>query len=230
MITYTVDIADGYYSVHDLNEYLIAVMNSRFHFIRNTSSSGAIVNKYYIEIKENSVAYAIQLDFSEMPTTIVTSGVGDSNPSVGQTGSFPAWANPATTQLNRVPKMIINSTNNFGTLIGFDSGSYPSGNRLTKTAVLSTNVPQMTPVSSVLITSNLCQNSLGDLDSILYSFSGTSLLYGSQIQLRPNFLQYYKIKPSLYNFIEIKFLDQDYRQMELKDPDVLIVLSIRRPQ
>lgn len=230
MITYTIEIPDGYYSVADLNEYVITVLTTRYHYIYyKTSSVTTTTNYYYIEFEENPTAYAIQLNCLKMPDSVVSSGTnGFQNPSVGKTGDYPAWVLPHENNANRVPKVIINSTNNFGTLIGFSAGVYPVDDEKTDTAIIGDLVPQMTPVSSVLMTCNLVQNKLSDPDNVIYSFSGTGISYGNQLQLRPNFLQYYPIKPSLYSFIEIKFYDQDYALMHMKDPDILIVLSLRK--
>lgn len=230
MITYDIEIPDGYYSVADLQEYIVTVLTSRYHYIYyKTSSASTTTNLYYIEFEENATSYAVQLNCLAMPSSVVASGTnGYQNPSIGRTGAYPAWALPATTNANRVPKVIINSTNNFGALVGFSSGVYPSANSLTDTAIIGDLVPQMTPVSSVLMTCNLVQNKMSDPDNVIYSFSGTGISYGSQLQLRPNFLQYYPIKPSMYSYIEIKFYDQDYTLMQLKDPDILIVLSVRK--
>lgn len=232
LITYDIEIPDGYYSVADLQEFIVATMYGRKHYIYfKSATASSSTDYYYITLEENATAYAIQISCLAMPlpSSIVSSGEnGYQNPSIGQTGLYPEWVVPSELNSNRCPKVIINSTNNFGDLLGFSSGVYPPDEETLDTAILSDLVPQMTPVSSVLITCNLVDNVLSDPNNVIYSFSGTGLSYGSQIQLRPNFLQYYQIKPSMYNFIEIKFYDQDYTLMSLKDPDILITLAIKK--
>jgi hypothetical protein len=80
-----------------------------------------------------------QINCYPMPTSVQNASTYQYVKPVGATWAYP----PVAT----TPQIIINSTNEFKTLLGFDAGSYPAILQQTKYDVLGQHVPQIDPVS-----------------------------------------------------------------------------------
>lgn len=209
---FDVDIADGYYSVQTLNEKLQNVLYSRGHYLELATNQVV----YHLEILTSATYYAIQLNTYPMPNSVNAGLQGLSKPA-NATWNFPSSA--------RTPQFII-LDNNFKNLIGYQPGTYPAVQNSVINNFLSTNTPAMSPVSSVIMTSNLIYNQLSNPTNVLYSFSIGTTGFGDIIDIKPNFPQYFKIPNGTYNNIEIEFLDQNFNRMNILDNQLIIVLTI----
>lgn len=201
---YTVTIPDGNYTVEDLNRHLQAffVTNNKY-FINATT--GAF--RYYMEWVSNPTEYAIQLVCYEIPTSL-PSGF---NPPTGGF-SYPAAA-------NQQPSVQIFSTNNFGKLVGFSPGMYFDH--------VSDITPQMSPVSSVMVRCSLINNKFTNPNDIIYSFTSAGANYGNMMNIQNNNLIFSKIDDGVYTSVTIKFTDQEYNRLNIKDTNLVIYLIVQ---
>lgn len=210
--TFTVTIPDGFYSITSINLYLQDIMLANGHYLYDTTTKK---NIFFIEFVENSTYYGFQLNMAPMyalgavPSNITKKGT---------------WQYPPT---QRTAQLIINSTNNFGTLTGFDSGTYPSGTVSTLFQQLSQNVPIISPVSSVIMRCNLVRNDLANPNDVLHSFTTNLASFGDVLNIEPFSLVWSPIQKGTYGQITISFFDQNYNPMVIKDNQLLMTIVIK---
>jgi hypothetical protein len=205
-----ITLPNGYFSVADINSFIQQqLIANNIGYLVNPS--GDFV--YYIELVENPVFYSVQLNCYACPTVLPGSW---SNPG--------AWTLPTTT---RTPQLDVPSANNFGRLIGFNSGTFPSPTQLTNYSKISDFVPQISPVQSVVLTCNLLQNKYMSVQNVLYSFTSSGSTFGGLIERAPNFEQWVKVADGDYSSIEIQFLSQDYRPLPIQDVNITVLLLIK---
>jgi len=212
-LTYTVTFPDGgYYTIADINAYFQSVMFANKHYLYNTTS-GKIL--YYLEFIENSVFYAIQYNAYVVPTVLPT---GFALPA-GATWALPAVAT--------TPQITILSTNNFGLLLGFSAGTYPTTVPQVSTYSLTSNItPQLSPVSSLVMSCTLLNNRYSNPSTLLFSFA-PNVTFGSLITVQPPELSFVDIQDGQYTNFTVTFKDQLLRTIDINDNNVVIMLTIR---
>jgi hypothetical protein len=89
----------------------------------------------------------------------------------------------------------------------------------------SSSVPQVSPLSSYVITCNLLNNNFAIPNSLLYSFSPNAT-FGSQFTISPNQYSFIDIQPGQYNSFLVSFLDQNNIPTTLQDNNLVILLII----
>lgn len=208
--TTSVTIPDGYYSIDDLNAYLQSVMVSKTHYLVN--SSGQYV--YYLEFVTSSTYYSVVLNSYPVPTALPT---GYSTPS-GVTWSFPATA--------KTPQLVTTNSG-FNSIIGFNSGTYPTSQQTTTYSKTSDVTPQVSPVNSLIVTCSLVSNNIGVPDNVIYSFSPNAS-YGSIINVSPPVPIWCDIKNGCYNKMTITIRDQNYNRVKFLDTQGIILLSVKK--
>ena len=139
------------------------------------------------------------------------------------------YTNPAALVLPTVastPQLVILSTSNFGTIIGFTAGSYPPAIQPTNYSILSNTLPNGSPVNSIVVRCNLVSNNVVSPSDILDSFpiNGT---FGSNLNVTPNFEKWIKIKSGRYTNFTITFQDQNLNTIPILDPNLLITLLLK---
>jgi hypothetical protein len=223
---FDITIPDGYYSIDTLNEYILSIMTSRGQYLETIDGSNFI---YLFELRTNSTYYASSVKISSLSDQYdFSDGLGLRN--ITDVVKTPTgWVLPATFQ---APSIIIPSNNKFGDLLGFASGtiemdtSVDVSNR--SETFLNTQTPAMMPSSSYIVTCNLVQNLMSIPDSVLYSFTiPNNVGFGDMISPVSD-LVHSKIKPGVYNHIEISIFDQNFNPLIIKDADMLITLSINK--
>lgn len=225
--TYTVSLPNGFYSASDINNYL--QLN---YFIPNKQylidSTGNYV--YFLTIATNATYYAIQItSFPIIDSSQVNSlKVVDANsPYYGYTvpASFPYATNSSS---RYCPQFVITSTA-FGKLFGFTTGSYPSSATTTSTQVnLSSFTPQISPVSSLVMTCSLLHNKFSNPSTLLYSFSSGSTSFGSIFSAQPSGqLPFVDVQDGTYNDFTIQFFDQDLNRVAINDNNLIILLVVQ---
>ena len=90
----------------------------------------------------------------------------------------------------------------------------------------SNSVPQVSPLSSYVLTCNLLNNNFAVPNSLLYAFSPTDATFGSQFTIAPNQYSFIDIQPGQYNSFEVSFLDQNNIPTTLQDNNLVILLII----
>jgi hypothetical protein len=205
--TYNITIPDGAYTVSQLNSYLQNEMIDNGLYLLD--ANGDYV--YYIELQENPTYYAVQLNCFSLPTSLPTSY---SNPA-GMTF-------PATTLC---PQVVIPSSS-IVDLLGFSAGTYPSSPQTTDQSFLSDQTPQVSPVQSIIVSCNLVNNRYSIPSTSLYTFNASGTQFGGLISASPNEYFFVDIQSGVYQSIEIEFLDQNFRQLQIRDTNVTTTLLI----
>ena len=77
-------------------------------------------------------------------------------------------------------------------------------------------VPKLESVDLVLVHYNLVKNSYQQASKVLFTFAPNKT-YGQLITVSPNSLIMLKTINTEFSFIEIWFMDQDNRQLEIED-------------
>ncbi len=204
-VTRTVTFPTGTYSVAQLNAYLQSVMVSNGDFLIN--SQGNYV--YYIQLVENPVRYSIQLDVDIVPSALP-----------------PFWANGGITfpPVATTPTVTI-LNNNFTKIIGFNAGTYPAVSQLTAYSKLSDFTPQLSSIFGSILTCNLINNKLANPSSSFNAFAFDQP-YGDLLDVDPKRLVFNNITAGLYTGVEIQFLDNDKKPLEIVDTNLLIQLVL----
>ena len=89
----------------------------------------------------------------------------------------------------------------------------------------SSSVPQVSPLSSYVVTCNLLNNNFAIPNSLLFSFSPQGA-FGEQFTIAPNQYSFIDIQPGQYNSFEVTFLDQRNVPTTLQDSNLVILLII----
>lgn len=211
--TYNVIMPNGFYDVSALNDFIqqFCITNGLYLI----DASGNFV--YYIELLENASYYSVQLNCYGIPTSLPS---GYSQPSnwVG----YPAVA--------YTPQLVILSTNNFGNIIGFNSGTYPAAQQTTTFSKLSDFTPQVTPIQSILVACTLLNNKYSNPSTILYTFTSGGTAFGNLISSSPNQYSFVDIQDGQYTNFDVQFLDQDFNKIFINDTNVTISLEIYNPK
>jgi len=221
---------DGFYTLDDINNFLQFTMIGNGHYL--VSGSNFV---YLLNWITNPTYYTIELQVFPIDTTIATNNSWTLPTS-------PTWAIPTAQAISPMINILNNS---FTKVVGFQSGYYPQGPTsyaqavisgtppaqtqspafLTQQAYQSTTAPQITPLSSYVLTCNLINNNYSVPNNLLYSFAPQGL-FGSQFTIQPNFPAYINVNPGQYQFITLKLLDQNLLPISIQDPNFVIQLII----
>ena len=198
---------NGYYSVNDINNYLQSVFIANGHYLVN--STGQYV--YYITLQYNPTYYAVQVVTYAIPTALPS---GYTNPN---NMSFPT--------ISTTPQLVI-TTNNFGAIIGYKTGSYPSSVQTSTQSFLSNTNPNGSPINSIIFRCNLVDNNVILPSDILTSMPINGV-FGSNLTYSPTFGQFVQVKPGKYSTLNLSLVDQNYNSIVATDPNMIITLLIR---
>lgn len=197
-------IPEGYYNVEMLNSFLQNFMIQNNLYL--IDSNGDYV--YYFEMITNPSYYAIQVNCYEVPTSLpsgYTEPTGFVYPSVA----------------GRRPFMTIGSDNNFGDLIGYTPDSYGLESQL------SNKTPQMATVQSVILQCPNLRNILSNPSTNLYTFSQGSTTFGDLVTSSAYELVYADIIDCTITYLDILLVDQNFRPIPIKDPNLTIQLILK---
>lgn len=232
--TFDVVIPDGFYTVYTLYEFFQSKMVESGHVLETIDGSNYV---YFIEFLTNSTYYAIEMRLSSVSTVMDFTNSGQTSLVVPTDESTQAyvkaptgWVLPAEF---KTPQIIIPSNSNFGKLFGFKPATIyediPGSVAINKQySFLNDIVPNMNPSSSFVITCNLINNDFSIPNDVLYSFtipSGVS--FGDLITSNTDFI-YSRIREGTYREVILSIKDQDFNDLQIIDPNMLIVLSILR--
>ena len=212
--TLSVTVPDGFYTLAQLNAYFQFVMIANNYYLIN--STGQYV--YYAQFVYNTTSYDVEIDTFGVPTALPA---GYTAPSAGWGGgALPATAN--------TPQIVIPATNSIGSIIGFSAGTYPPAQQTATYSVLSDLTPNLTPINSLIMQCNLVNNPYSQFSRTLYSFT-PNVGFGSNIDIQNSYPAFVSIQEGYYGFVEIEFVDQNYRPITINDPNLCIQLVIRDP-
>lgn len=225
--TYNVIIPDGLYNITDINSYLQWVMINNGTYLINSSGD----NVYYVEMIVNPNRYAIQINTFLIPTSLPS---GWSLPS-----NFVGF--PTTTQN---PVFTVNS--NFYKIIGYSLGfstnsnigntyvaptpsinnNYVEKNSAGTLSYLSNTNPDVQPNSSIYLSISNINNPYSQPSSIIYAITPNVSIGEQIIETPPNFM-WNRMIDGTYNQLRVQLLGIDKQPIQMKDPNMTIMLTIR---
>jgi len=214
--THQVLMPDGIYGIGTINAFLQYTMIQNGHYL--VDGNGDYV--YYLEIIPNTVYFGNELRCGVIPTALPA-----------------GWTNPAGLTFPAVattPQFIIPSTN-FQTLLGFPAATYPPAPQATFYSVLGSPDQAITPVTTLNILCSLVNNRLQYPNNIVDSFTpvsgatgGQSSVGGSPINIAPYEFIFTDVNDGFYSSFTIEFVNQDYKPVEIQDPQVFIQLLFKK--
>lgn len=222
-------VPDGFYDIPALNNYLHFTMVQNSHYL--VSSTGDFV--YLMTLGINPSRYAVQLNCFGISVALAAT-----NAWVLPAGA--TWVLPTNFI---VPELTVppSLNNNFGLVIGFAPGTYPNSviagvpPAQTQTPAftsdqefLSTIVPQVTPLSSFILTCSLINNDYAVPNNLIYSFAPQGTI-GDQFTIAPNQYVFIDCYAGIYNRFNVQFIDQNFRPVSILDPNMIIQLVISDP-
>jgi len=122
------------------------------------------------------------------------------------------------------PQITITS-NNFGKIIGYTAGTYPSVNTA-NASTLNTFTPLGSNVNSLIIRCSLVDNQVGVPTDVLDTMP-VNATFGSNINYQPPSLKWIKLSPGTYQYLTITFVDQNLNSILAQDPNVCISLLLK---
>lgn len=212
-ITYPVDMPNGYYTYENINDYIHFTMVKNKHYM--TDSNGNYV--YFINLSINQSKYAIQVDIYELSTSIATNS-GWIIP------SGVSWSIPTSSKYCQ----FVVSSSGFGKVVGYPNASYPSSQTgYTGTqSFLSSFTPEISPVSSYLLTCSLVNNKISIPSSLLYSYTSRNSDFGQLFEVNPSLPLFVNVQEGSYNTMRIKIYDQNLRPIRFEDSQTTIMIYL----
>lgn len=225
--TYSVVIPDGLYNISDINSYLQWVMINNGTYLINSSGD----NVYYAEFLVNPNRYSIQINTFQVPTVLPVGWTAPANFAGYPTQTF----NP-----------IITLPINFNSILGYNanfasnsninnayvppapiiSNNYVSKDGVGTLSYLSNTYPNVQPNSSIFLSISNINNPYSQPSSIIYSVTPTVAI-GEQIIERPPNFMWNKMIDGTYNQLRVQFLGINKQPIQLADPNLTIILTIR---
>jgi hypothetical protein len=210
----TISIADGNYSVSQLNSVIQTYMVSQNQYLTQTSTGQ---NLYYISLNTAPQFYQDYFTLNPIPSTLPS---GYTAPT-----GFPYSANGYTCSI--VIPANSKQGYSFGQIIGFSSGTYPSSPQTTIQNIYS-NIVSNLPVSAIVIRCNMISNGCATPDDILDVIPIANNSFGTDIVYEPAFQKWIALKNGMYDNFFIYFQDQKYNTIQVLDSNVVISLLIKQ--
>jgi hypothetical protein len=216
--TYTITIPSGLYEIADINNYFQYNMIQNGTYLINSAGQ----NVYYAEFLVNPNSYAIQLNTFPVPTSLPTGWTAPT--AVPATGAvaFPGYPTTATNVRVQIP-----ASSKFNTIVGFpsgfDTGTSTAGTNL---SFLSTIAPQVQPNPSIYVGISNISNKYANPSTIIYSVS-PSVGFGEKIVERMPEFTWNRMLSGTYSELRLQFLGVDMSPIQLLDPNISVLLSIR---
>jgi hypothetical protein len=229
-VTYTVTMPNGFYDIDAINNYLHYTMVQNKHYLETSSetSSGDFV--YLATWSVNATRYSVELNCFGISVAVAAAN----------TWTLPVGATWVLPTNFIVPEIVIPNTN-FSLVVGFSAGTYPNAviagvppaqtqlpAYTTDQQFLSTFTPQVTPLSSYILTCSLINNDYAVPNSLMYSFSPQGTV-GEQFTIAPNEYMWIDCLPGQYAYFTVTFIDQDFRPVVIEDPNMIIQIVISDP-
>lgn len=208
--TVNITIPDGFYTTAQINAYLQSIMVSNGHYL--ISGSNYV---YYLELIENPSLYAIQLNSYPIPSVLPAGYSAPAN-----------W--PGYPALASTPQFVV-VQNDFTKIIGFNVGTYPTIVQASSYSKTSDFTPQISPVSSVILSCSLVDNKFSIPADVFFCFTPDKP-FGSLLDIRPYSFSWNEIAPGSYGQFDVVFYDQNFNLLKLKDTQIVIILAIRERQ
>ena len=193
---YPVNYPEGFYEIENLNEYLHFTMRQNGHYLLDADGQEV----FYLRFQLNQVYYAVTVTSTPVPSALPAD-----------------WSNPQGVPLSGLaPQLLIGNTN-WGKLIGFPPGSYPSAQGSSQSQFNSPIPPVISPVTVVQVICDWVNDGrFTTKPSVIASFV-PDVPFGALISYTPMTLSFYDVIESYYSGISLRLVDQDYRPLAIKD-------------
>jgi len=207
-VNYPITFPDGYYSIDTLNQYIQHFCIENNLYLKDASGN----HVYYLTFTTNPSRYKVQLDAFVMETSL---------PSGWTDPGFPFPLSPITPQV-AIPA-------NMNKILGFSVGTYPPTASGSKYETLGDLTPQLSPVQSILIRSNIISNGrYSNPTDLLATFTvNNNTAFGQLVEYEPNDYSFMTVQPGKYEFIEISFIDQVFKTLKIQDKDITMMMLIK---
>jgi hypothetical protein len=244
----TVTITDGFYDVDALNDYLHQQMLNNGHYLIDNATGNFL---WFLTIQVNVTIYAVQIQAYPMNATTYPIGASGATYKLPTfTGSMVAWVVPTA---NITPYIEIQA-NNLRTNLGFTAGFYPgttvssvitlTENTITVTGanvppaqsqittytaittLTSQSTPQITSLTSFLMTCTLINNNYTIPNTLIAAFPPASA-FAEQFIFAPNQMSFIDCQPGTYGSFSVQFFDQNLRQIAMQDNQIVVLLVLR---
>lgn len=189
-------------------------MAQRKHYLVDDTGT----NVYYISLVVNPTFYSVTLSCTPIPTVLPE-----------------GWSNPGSVPLNGYVPQLVTGSNNWAKLIGYaNNSSFPATLTTANLPVLqynSTLTPQITPITSVYVTTNLVTDaSMSTIkkgaSSILQTFNSTGTTFGSLISFYPTYPLFYEVTPNTYSQVTLAFYDQNFNPLVMNDTNQITAMLV----
>lgn len=209
-VTLTFTIPDGGYSIDDLNNFLEFSLVKAGYYIQNTTTNQQTV---YAKFQVNPSTYQINFVSYPLPTSL------PSGYTAGSAITFPA--------VSTGPQLVVSQVN-FGVLIGFAVGTFPSSAPTTITTVGSTVTPVVNPRTQVVLQLDSVWNPLAVNSKVLYSFSIAGSNYGALCVSEPKELSFVKMQAGYHSSLTVTLCDVNLQPLDMKDKEICIILVLKK--
>jgi hypothetical protein len=220
--TFTATFPDGYYSVSQINDFLTQqIVANNCHMFANDGKTPVP----FISIVNISSSFGVQIIIQDVP------GTDAQRTSLKISNTLPANTTYTGMTTKGTPSISFNAA--FGALLGFPASTLSSSSTAgTSTAVTSyiytnTLTPALSPINSYVMTCSLLGNSIhtNPPDTIFSIPLSASL--GSFIVVNPSQYIFNEIAQNTYNSITIRFYDQNFNPLTLRDTQMVLMLVIK---
>lgn len=214
---HTITLENGYYTYQNINDKIHRLFLDVGAYLIDKSGN----NVFFMQLSENSVLYACQIDIDTPPTAL------PSGYSYAKSGYYSTSAGLPNNL--RTPRLIIDS-DGFGKIIGFSNGTYPHDVLYEASSHTSNITPQINPISNYSLRCSLITNPFCIPSDIIATFSNKGTQNGQQIEYNPNEHLWLNIADGSYTSITLIIIDQEGRFVKFQDSDIMISLAIRTKQ
>lgn len=208
-VTYTNNIPDLYADIETLNKNLQYFLVSNNLFLIDSAGNYT----YFLEILSNINRYKIEVSAYPVPSSLPTGWTAPSG-----------FVFTGTTM-----QFVVPSTNNFGDVIGFLPGNYPSSPSASEVVFLSNTEIQVSPINSICLSCNMVNNDISVTPSIFYSFvppSGSQ--FGELISISsPELIWISTFQSGNFQELVLSIVDELNRPIKLEDSGIAILLCFK---
>jgi hypothetical protein len=203
-VQFDITVKEGFYEIDDLSTYFATQMILNGHYLLNGDGNKVV----YVSWSVNPTYYTTSFHVAAIPAVLPT-----------------GWSDPlgVITGTAYTPQLVIPTGT--GELLGISAGTYPAAVSITDVFFDGDITPNASPVEVINIGCNLASNDLQNTNFI-HSFV-TSGKFGSRQHERFPEPSYYSITNTKEKFIELSFVDQENRALQIRDRGIHVELSIR---
>jgi len=129
------------------------------------------------------------------------------------------------------PQVIFPSSGGINSILGFASNTtIPATQQTSTQAFTSTSTPNLTPINSLIVFCNLVNNKYSQNNQVIFGFTPNTT-FGSNIVVQNNLADsYIDVFEGYYSYIELEFRDQNLNPIQMRDPNLCILMLLKDPE